>query len=61
MAIFKSQFTNFWASQAALVVRNFPANAGKMRAPGSIPGSRRSRERHDNPLQCQLPNISWSQ
>ena len=31
-----------WASQAALVVKNPPANAGDIRDMGSIPGSGRS-------------------
>ena len=30
------------ASQLTLVVKNLPANAGDIRDPGSIPGSRRS-------------------
>jgi len=34
-----------------LVVRNLPANAGDLRASGSIPGSGRSPGgEHDNPL-----------
>ena len=33
-----------WASQAALVVKNLPANAGDIRDKGSIPGSGRSPE-----------------
>ena len=42
-----------WASQAALVVKNLPANAGNMREAGSISGSGRSLGGgHGNPLQC---------
>ena len=33
---------NHWTSQMALVVKNPPANAGDIRASGSIPGSERS-------------------
>ena len=33
------------------VVKNPPANAGDMGDAGSIPGSRRSPEQNDNPLQ----------
>ena len=41
-----------WASQAALVVKNSPANAGDVRDAGSIPRSERSPgEGHGNPLQ----------
>ena len=41
-----------WASQAALVVKNLPANAGDIRDMGSIPRSGRSPERgNGNPLQ----------
>ena len=41
-----------WASKAALVVQNPPANAGNIRDAGSIPGSGRFRgEGNDNPLQ----------
>ena len=40
------------ASQLALVVKNLPANAGGIRDPGSIPGSRRfPGGGHGNPLQ----------
>ena len=43
--------TNRWASQAALVVKNLPADAGDRRDVGSIPGSGRSPGgRHGNPL-----------
>ena len=37
-----------WASQAALVVKNLPANAGDV---SSIPGLGRSGEEHGNPPQ----------
>ena len=41
-----------WASQAVLVVKNSPANAGNIRHTGSIPGSGRSpRGGHVSPLQ----------
>ena len=41
------------ASQAALVVKNLPANAGDMRDMGLIPGWGRSPGGgHGNPLQC---------
>ena len=40
-----------WTSQAALVVKNLPANAGDVRDKGLIPGSGRSPGRgHGNPL-----------
>ena len=43
---------DFWASQVALLVKNLPANAGRHRDVGLIPGSERSpRGRHSNPLQ----------
>ena len=43
---------SYWASQATLVVKNPPANAGDKRDPGSIPGLGRSPGgRHGNPLQ----------
>ena len=46
------QYVNSWASQAALVVRNPPANAGDLRDMGSIPGVGRSPGGgHGNPLQ----------
>ena len=42
-----------WTSQAALVVKNPPANAGDLRDVGSIPGSGRSPGGgHINLLQC---------
>ena len=42
-----------WASQAALVVRNLPANAGDIRDTGSIPESGRSPGEGDGySLQC---------
>ena len=45
-------FCKFWASQAALVVKNLPANAGDIRDEGSIPGSRTYPwEGNGNPLQ----------
>ena len=41
-----------WASQAALTVKNLPANAGEVGDEGSISGSGRSPgEGHGNPLQ----------
>ena len=41
-----------WASKAALVVKNPPANAGNIKDAGSIPGSGRfCGEGNDNPLQ----------
>ena len=41
-----------WSSQAVLVVKNMPANAGDM---GLIPGSGRSPgELQGNPLQCSF-------
>ena len=41
-----------WASQAVLVVKNPPTNAGDIRNMGLIPGSGRSPGgRHGNPLQ----------
>ena len=40
-----------WASQVELVVRSQPANAGDIRATGSIPGSGRSPGGLDNQLQ----------
>ena len=44
---------HFWASQVALVVKNPPASAGKVRDSGSILGSGRSPGGgHGNPLQC---------
>ena len=43
----------FLASQAALVVKNLPANAGDQRGMGLILGLGRSLgEEHGNPLQC---------
>jgi len=47
-------YKNFvWASQAALVVKNLPANAGDARVMSSIPGSGRSPGvGNGNPLQC---------
>ena len=41
-----------WASQAALGLKNLPANAGDVRDMGSVPRSGRSPERgNGNPLQ----------
>ena len=41
-----------WASQAALVVKNLPANAGDVRDVGLVPGAGRSPGGgHGNPLQ----------
>jgi len=46
------EFGSAWSSQAALVVKNLPANAGGMRDVGSIPGSGRSPgEGNGSPLQ----------
>ena len=43
---------DLWASQAALVVKNLPANAGDLRNEGSIPGLGRSPGGgNGNPLQ----------
>ena len=39
------------ASQVALVVKNLPANAGDIRDPGVIPGSRSPGVGNVNPLQ----------
>ena len=48
-----------WASQAALVVKNPPANAGDTRDASSIPGSRRSPEEgmatHSSILVWKIP------
>ena len=44
---------NTMASKVVLVVKNYPAKAGKVRDLSLIPGSRRSPGRgHGNPLQC---------
>ena len=49
---FAPQHVGSWASQVALVVKNFPAIAGDIRGWGSIPGSGRfPRGGHSNPLQ----------
>ena len=49
---FVSFYTDKWASQVVLVVKNLPANAGDIRDTGSIPASGRSPGgRHGNPLQ----------
>ena len=46
------EFTRVPASQVALEIKNLPANAGAVRDPGSIPGSRKSLgEGNGNPLQ----------
>ena len=46
-------YTNTWASQVALVVKNLPANAGDITDVGLIPGLGRSPAGgHGNPLQC---------
>ena len=46
-------YTNTWASQVALVVKNLPANAGDVTDVGLIPGLGRSPAGgHGNPLQC---------
>ena len=45
-------YTNNWATQVVLVVKNLPANAGDIRTKGSTPGLRRSPGGgHGNPLQ----------
>ena len=42
----------YWASQVALVVKNWPANAGNITDVGSVPGLARSPGgRNGNPLQ----------
>ena len=42
----------YWASQVALVVKNWPTNAGDIRDMGSVPQLGRSpREGHGNPRQ----------
>ena len=47
-----SNFTFFWASQVALLVKNSPANARDVRDAGLIPGLGRSPgEGNGNPLQ----------
>ena len=47
----KSKIQVCWASQAALVVKNPPADAGGIRDTGSIPGWGRAPGRgHGNPL-----------
>ena len=47
-----------WTSQAALVVKSLPANAGDIRDVGSIPGSGRSPGGgHGNPLQYSCLEI----
>ena len=49
---FVNFYTDKWASQVVLVVKNLPANAGDIRDTGSIPASGRSPGgRHGNPLQ----------
>ena len=46
-------FTNLWASQLVLVVKNLPANAGDIRKVGLILGSERSPGgRHGNQYSC---------
>ena len=46
------------ASQAALVVKNLPANAGDIRDLGLIPGSGRSPGvRHGNPLHAEVLDL----
>ena len=45
-------YSEFWASQVVLVIKNPPANAGDVRDVSSIPGSGRSPGgRHGNPHQ----------
>ena len=45
-------YTQKWASQVVLVVKNLPVNAEDVRDPGSIPGSGRSPGGgHGNPPQ----------
>ena len=47
----QQQHGGMGASQAALAVKNLPANAGDMRDAGLIPGSRRSPGgEHGNPF-----------
>ena len=49
---FVSFYTDKWASQVVLVVKNLPAIAGDIRDTGSIPASGRfPGGRHGNPLQ----------
>ena len=51
-----AEYTYYWASQVALVVKNPPANPGDTRDVGSIPGSGRSSgERNGNTLQYSYP------
>ena len=51
-AVTKDRWIYFWAPQAALLVKNLPANAGDIRDAGAIPGSgRASGEGHGNPPQ----------
>ena len=46
----------YWASQVALVVKNWPANAGNITDVGSVPGLARSPGgRNGNPLQYPCP------
>ena len=50
-----------WASQAALVVENLPANAGDIRDVGLIPGSGRSPGGgHGNPFHGQRSLVGYS-
>ena len=47
-----SKYSQYWASQVVLVVKNPPAKVGDIRDTGSIPGSGRSPGGgHGNPLQ----------
>ena len=51
--LFSIEVYLLWASQVVLAVKNPPANAGNIRALGSIPGSGRSPGGvHGNLLQC---------
>ena len=50
-------YSEFWASQVVLVVKNPPADAGDVRDVSSIPGSGRSPGgRHGNPWK-----IPWTE
>ena len=47
-----SKYSQYWASQVVLVVKNPPAKVGDIRDTGSIPGSGRfPKEGNGNPLQ----------
>ena len=60
--IFAFLFAFERASQVALVVKNWPANAGDVRDVGSIPALERSPGvRNGNQLQCSCMEISWTE